>query len=435
MQRFKAAFLADAAGLAHAMLSGPTKNLLPSLKSRREYFDYLDRWTVGTVDELQTHMTTRALVKGYLLETSRSNGSRDAVAALQAAGQRVEQVDETFFRLGSPGDDGDWALAQMEDPRYPVIYTALESDVANRRIDQLLTATPLLDRAWLAAALFQRLWSLVLDAYPSHRFSRIVFEHESLYEAFQDSAVEVQQVGDDDETDWEEERPVDFERRRARMQITERLGRLKDALTGMREHYNPLESIITLRVPAPRRGGHDVYFDGRFTNRGDSITAFQQTIETVKTIYGYATSGAEDLAWAEAVDQAGRVTLGAPLLVRFNERLEVETFERWINTLRRKNNRFRLWSNPIALGPGKVHLYAVDNHLWQPIDVEITLDHMYAYLPTGTCGNTIHRLVTNVQRFVDPKPLVHIGDQSYDGLIAQAPTVAGSDAKDGQGDG
>jgi len=403
--------------------SEPTKNLLPVLGSRREYFDYLDRWTVGTVEELRAHMTTRALVKAYLLETSRSNGSRDAVTALQHTGQRVEQVDEAFFRLSWTEDGGDWALAQLEDPRYPIIYTAVEADVANRRIDQLVSRTPLLDRAWLAAALFQRLWKLVLEGYPSYRFSRIVFEHESVYEAFQDEMLGAELAGDTDEP-WDEEPPYDIERRRARMQITERLGRLKDALIGMRQHYDPLESIVTLRIPAPRRGGHDVYFDGRFTNRGDSVVAFQQTIETVKTIYGFATTGVENLAWAEPADGSRQLRLGAPLLIRFSERLETATFDRWISTLRRKNNRFRLWATPITLGAGKVHLYAVDNHLWQPIDIEITLDHMYAYLPPGTCGNTIHRLVTNIQRFVDPKPVVHLGDQPYDGLIEQAPTIA-----------
>jgi hypothetical protein len=107
--------------------------------------------------------------------------------------------------------------------------------------------------------------------------------------------------------------------------------------------------------------------------------------------------------------------------VKFSEQLELATFERWMASLRRKNNRFRLWGIPIELGPGKVHMYAVDNHLWQPIDLEITRDHLYALLPSGTCGNTIHRLVANIQRFVAPKLETYIGDQRYEDFIAQAP--------------
>jgi hypothetical protein len=414
------------------MPAEPIKNLLPRLRNRREYFDYLDRWAVGTVDELQAQRTTRALVKGYLLETSRTNGARDAVQALSESGQLVEEVDQGFFRLRSKGEDGHWAIAQVDDARYPVIYSALESELANRRVDQLVSRTPLLDKAWFAAPLFQRLWRLVVSAYPHHRFSRIVFEHESLYEAISDEPVgsdtsdkpsEDLDLSDESIEEWQDEPPYDVERRRARMQITERVGRLATALDGMREYYDPLESIVTLRIPAPRRGGHDVYYDGRFTNRSESIVAFQQTIEAVKTIYASATNRAEELAWADPVAPNRPMSLGVPLLITFNERLATETFDRWVSSLRRKNNRFRLWANPLALGTGKVHLYAVDNHLWQPIDIEITLDHAFAYLPQGTCGNTIHRLVTNIQRFVDPKPAVHLGNQAYEDLIAQAPAL------------
>jgi len=402
----------------------PVKNLLPHLRTRREYFDYLDRWTVGTVDDLRAHMTTRALVKAFLLETSRVNGSRDAIATLSYMHQEVNQVDDTLYRVRWSGETTDWALIEVEDERYPILYTALETDVANRRVDQLVHSSSLLDRAWFAAPMFQRLWKLVLDAYPGHRFSKIVFEHESIYETFvddmaagPDSEEEQDDVGDDEDV-------MGVERRRARMQITERIGKLDKALQKMRPEYDPLESIVSLRIPAPRRGGHDVYFNGRFTNRSDSMTSLRQTVEVVTRIYRYSTEMAEEASWPQAVDvtTSGKpISLGMPLLVKFSQELELATFERWIASLRRKNNRFRLWGNPIDMGPGKVHIYAVDNHLWQPIDLEITQDHLYALLPSGTCGNTIHRLVANIQRFVDPKLETYIGDQKYEDFIAQAP--------------
>jgi len=369
-------------------------------------------------------MTTRALVKAFLLETSRFNGARDAIATLSSIYQEINQVDDTLYRVRWSGETTDWALIEVEDERYPILYTALKTDVANRRVDQLVHSSSLLDKAWFAAPMFQRLWKLVLDAYPGHRFSKIVFEHESIYEAFVDDMIvspdseeEQDDVGDDEDV-------IGVERRRARMQITERIGKLDKALLKMRPEYDPLESIVSLRIPAPRRGGHDVYFDGRFTNRSDSMTSLRQTVEVVTSIYRYATEMAEEASWPQTVDVAtsGRpISLGMPLLVKFSQELELATFERWIASLRRKNNRFRLWGNPINLGPGKVHIYAVDNHLWQPIDLEITRGHLYALLPSGTCGNTIHRLVANIQRFVDPKLETYIGDQKYEDFIAQAP--------------
>lgn len=408
------------------MPDAPTKNLLPRLKSRREYFDYLDRWTVGTVDELRARMTTRALTKAFLLETSRTNGSRDAREALREGSRaRLEPVDETLFRMRWPGDNADWALIEVEDERYPIVYTALESDVANRRIDQLVARSALLDRAWFSASMFRQLWSLIASAYPAHRFSRIVFEHESVYQRFEDDVPEQDEEEDEERDDEasEDERPLSAERRRARMQITERIGRMQDAVLPWEERYDPLASIVQLRIPAPARGGYDVYFDGRFTNRSDSTTSFRETVRDVMRQYRSSTEHVEDAAWPATTEvQDGlRGSVGAPLLIQFSEPLDPDVFNRWISTLRRKNNRFRLWGTPLSRGPGKVHLYAVDNHLWQPIDLEIARDHVYALLPAGTCGNTVHRLVTNIQRFVDPKVAVFVGEQRYEDFVGGTP--------------
>ena len=76
-------------------------------------------------------------------------------------------------------------------------------------------------------------------------------------------------------------------------------------------------------------------------------------------------------------------------------------------------NRFRLWGNPIRLGPKKVHVYGVDKHLWQPIFLEITDKHIVAIIPKGTCGNTVHRLVSNIQIYLDPAAEVTLGNKSY----------------------
>jgi hypothetical protein len=414
------------------MLEEPVKNLLPNLGTRREYFDYLDRWIVGTVDDLRAHMTTRALVKASLLETSRYNGSRDAIAALGSTQQTTSRIDDTLFRVRWRGENMDWALVEVEDERYPILYTALETKIASQRVDQLVHSSPLLDKAWFAAPMFRRLWKLVLDAYPSQRFSKIVFEHESIFEVFKDDlAVDSDSEEEEEEIEEEEveeeEEVISPERRRARMQITERIGKLDKALQKMRPEYEPLESIVSMRVPAPRRGGHDIYFDGRFTNRSDSITALRQTIEVVKNIYRYSTEMAEDASWPRAVDTpyaSKPISLGMPLLIKFSQELDLDTFERWIASLRRKNNRFRLWGNPINRGPGKVHIYAIDNHLWQPVDLEVARDHLYALLPSGTCGNTIHRLIANTQRFIDPKLETYIGDKKYEDFIDKAPLDA-----------
>jgi hypothetical protein len=407
-----------------------TRNLIPRLPSRAAYFDYLDRWTVGTIDDLRAHMTSRALVKAFLLETSRNSHDVSATEAFARLGERIEEIDHNLYRVGRPNEPQDWALLETTESRFPVIYTAMERSDADRRVKNVVDKSPWLDRAWLTSPMFHALWEHIGEANIPERFSKIVFEHESVYES---NAAEGQLTGDDSEVALlEEEQDTDRtddeadllqpERRRARLQITERIGILRSALQGMRSHYDPLQSIVALRMPAPRRGGHDIYYDGRFTNRSDSVLSLRQTVQLVTALYQGTTMLAEDAARPRSTsyEEGTTRTLGTPVFVRFSKSLDTDTFERLIASLSHKRNRFRLWGRPIARGTGKIHVYAVDNHLWQPLDLEITRNHIYAMLHEDTCGNAIHRLIANIQRYVDPKIEAYIGDRSYESFVKQA---------------
>jgi len=113
--------------------------------------------------------------------------------------------------------------------------------------------------------------------------------------------------------------------------------------------------------------------------------------------------------------------IGIPVIIKFEKPLSKETFDYWIKSIfGRTNNRFRLWGNPIILGPKKIHVYGVDKHLWKPIFIELTDKHLIAIVPKGTCGNTIHRLICNIQRYIDPAAKAYIGDIEYKSMIKQS---------------
>src|SRR5205823_995639 len=110
---------------------------------------------------------------------------------------------------------------------------------------------------------------------------------------------------------------------------------------------------------------------------------------------------------------------GVPLIINFAEELSEATFNRWVDLAFQKRNQFRLWGDPIRLGPRKVHVYGADRHLWQPINLEMTTNRVVAILPKGTCGNTFHRLVTNVQHYVCPKIEVWLGAKPFQQLVSE----------------
>lgn len=65
-------------------------------------------------------------------------------------------------------------------------------------------------------------------------------------------------------------------------------------------------------------------------------------------------------------------------------------------------------------------MHAVDRHLWQPLFLELTAKGCTLILPKGTCGNVVHRFVTNVQRYLDPAALAYIGNKEYKVLVEDA---------------
>jgi hypothetical protein len=72
---------------------------------------------------------------------------------------------------------------------------------------------------------------------------------------------------------------------------------------------------------------------------------------------------------------------------------------------------FRLWGQPIVTEDG-ASVEAVDLHVGQRLSMELGYDWMRVYLHEGSCGNTVARLISNLQtRFDGALSLTHPGLQ------------------------
>lgn len=403
---------------------------LPSLHSRQAYLDYLDGYAVDRADELRVTKLKKALVKTFLFETvAQDHQAPDAVTAFQDAGIILDRVDDSLFTARPGGQQDIWGLVELLERRHPVLYTLLDSQSAKRWWQNIIHASPWLDRVWLSAPIFTGLWEYVRRTCPPRRFSRMVFEYEARFEWDDGGESTPAQEQEPEELD-EEIEPVEAsdeldqrpERRASRCTVVERISEIESRLTRLQEVYQPFHSIAQLRIPAPSRGGHDFYYDGRVTNHSDSFLDHRQQVAFVLRLYRNTTESAEQALWMSAERTGDEATEayrlhGAPVLMRFSELLSESVFQRWMSAMFARRSRFRLWGNPIAVGPSHVHVYGVDRHLWQPIYLEFTRRHALAVLPKGTCGNTVHRLVTNVQRFVDAGVKSWIGETEYASVI------------------
>lgn len=414
--------------------------VLPPLESRQAYFDYLDGQSVRLADQLYERRLRGPVVKTYMLETVPDGLHHPDRPSLLASDRvRVEPVEsDGLYRVEDTRWGGTIGLLEWLNERHPVLYTLLPSRESDQWIREAVSRSPWLDRLWLSAPTFERLWRYVETSVPGHRFTTLKFDHEAFYEVQPEEVAsarteEVDDDWDESEEDGEPQEEADdltlVERRRSAFTMADRVATVRSRLDDLQRLYKPLESVVQLRIPGSGRGGHDFYYNGKVTNRSDSFFDHRQHVRYVTDLYREATDRAEQALWmhAEACEEStecgGYRFRGAPLLLRFSEPLSAETFERWLTgVFERKRNRFRLTGRVFRLGPTKAHVCALDRHLWQPLLLEVSSRHILAVLPRGTCGNTVHRLVTNIQRFLDPAVRAWLGDQRYEDVVQQTVT-------------
>jgi hypothetical protein len=403
---------------------------LPRLASRENYVDFLEGYVLPTVEEAEARRASRKLVKTYLLETVGHGPERNVTEAFPGNVQ-LDRLDDSMFRvLDASHGERIVGLLELLDDRHPVLYTTLGVKESDRWIRQNVDSTPWLDRMWLSSPMLFELWQYVQRTTPSHRYVRLGFEHEAWYEASTDvdaAGDDLDEGVDDEDDDFEEDEDnagqASIERRRSKVNLTERLSVLKNKLPQLIRLYDPLHSLVQLQMPSAGRGGHLLHFDGKATNRSESFLEHRATMQLIVGLYRRVTENAEEHLWlatSDAGDDGFRIS-GAPLSIRYSEPLSQATFDRFVNLgLQRKTSRFRIGGYAQRRGPTKVQLAAIDRHLWQPFLLEATSQQLLAVLPHGTCGNSIHRLVTNVQRYVDPEIKVWLGSEPYEAAVASA---------------
>ena len=284
---------------------------------------------------------------------------------------------------------------------------------------QTADTSPRLDRLWLSSPILFELWQQAQATTPPQRYARLGFEHEERYEPIHGSGAYIEDDGLDD-ADYET--PSAFvERRRSVLTLTERLSVIDEKLHRLIESYDSLRSLVHLQMPAAGRGGHRLNYDGRAANRSDSFADHRATVRRVLALYRSITEHAEDRLWAETSDagEGGFKVTGSPLVIDFGEPLTESLYNRFVElALERCTRRFRIGGFVTRRGATQAQVVAIDRHLWQRFLLEATSQHLLAVLPHGTCENTVHRLVTNVQRELAATVRAWLGSEPYEKAVA-----------------
>lgn len=399
---------------------------LANITGRDDMVRFFDGYSADRLEELRGRKLRRELVKSHLIELlngHRQCGDEGLTALLTRRGMALTQKEEGLF-LVHDTEGREVGFLERLTPRILALYSTLKANMLDPLVNRTIRSSPELDHVWLSGQTFGVLWRLMVRLSEKHRFTRLVFTHERLYDI--EPPNDDSDEGADEAPELVDEKAREIrEQRETRLGIVDRVGVIDQRLRDLQGLYAPFHAISQLRFPSPvGRGGHDFYDNGRVTNRSESFRDHRSHLLFVVRIYQQLLESTERRAWYSVTEDVGlpgqfhRIA-GAPVSIRFQgDGLTKEVFDRWVDsTFRPAGNRFRLWGNPIRLGPTKVHVYGVDRHLWQPLFLEATARGCTAIVPKETCGNTVHRLVTNIQRYLDPGCMVHIGETPYEEVI------------------
>ncbi|MEW6619714.1 MAG: hypothetical protein AB1422_10340 [bacterium] len=364
---------------------------IETISTRKQVMDYLEGYVQEKKEEIDKRQIISGLVKSYLLETVPNTTQEPEMEGIfKNLGVRLEPIDETLYKVWDGAKNQYIGFLEKLIPRHPVYYTMEDIKECDPWIKRLVDSTPVLDRLWISGWTFGQLWQKVLELNSGKRYGRLVFESENFFE-IDDEEGEEEEIINATSEEFEEKSQLTKERRSSRFAMVDRLEEMKICLPELQKIYSPLFSISQLRFPSTSRGGHDFYYNGKVTNRSDSFVDHRAHLVYVLKIYKSATEDAEETVWYSmektTLQTQGRFTIlhGAPVVMKFSSQLSPHIFEKWITaTFNRKNNKFRLWGNPIRISSEKVHIYGADRHLWQPIFLEITSRYVIAILPKGT---------------------------------------------------
>lgn len=408
------------------MSTSTPETSMPLLATRDEYIDFLEG--ESSAAEPTGARLRKNLVKSYVIETvrDRSKAPDPAETFAAAAGLVAEKLDDGALHRLRNGSGEVVALMEGTDTRFPVIHSTLLTTPIDAIVMRAVSASPWLDHVWLPGKFFDSLWQWTRTTADSGRLAKLKFGYTAFYERLSGGIVGDDDLAgglDDDDVDADgddDDRHDDSitEVRRSHFEVEDRVGVLDQRLSQLRSIYNPLQSTVRIKIPSGVAGGHEVYHYGKITNRSVSFAEQQKIVRLVTSMYKEVTEDAEDMLWygTEEAPEDGAGFSGRPVLLEFGEPLELATLHTWADrTFGSRRNRFRLGGQPMWSGPNRtrLHVYGIDRHLWQPLSLEATRNHLLVVLPRGTCGNTINRLVTNVQHSLAPSVTTWIGEMPY----------------------
>jgi len=294
--------------------------------------------------------------------------------------------EEHFFKLEI--EDVVFYLDAVKDQRFWMIHTPYKTEDVDKRINKFIDSFSHFDKIWLTN-------NLMNNTQKYTTWNSISLKHD------EPSKIEEEQ---------QEQENISFKIGRASQS---KILKLMDMLD-QSEDFRYSTGICRLSVKVHSKYSDrpvidDIKYDGKFSTRGSDFNDHLWLINKIYSNYKEQVINVEDNF---SLSYNKKRLEGLPINIKFSRRdLDVHFLIKYIFS---GTNPFKLWGFPKELSKGYYKILGLDLHkgnLGNKINFEMTSEFIRIYLPKGNCGNTIARLISNIQRHIDSKIKVWGGDE------------------------
>ena len=396
---------------------------LPDLNTYDEYMPYLQHHSY----EYGTHGRSSQLqpLTTYMLETAPNRYQKRTIQESFPAHIKLIPADDTLLKVyNTEQPDKPIGLLEILHERYPVLHTLSPSDTSDLWVNDIINNTPWVDRVWLSSEFLSAMWEHICATMNQGLYTGIGFEHDcthpiSKQHNLYNSASYSERQG--------HQHPLTSpcSRESTIVYVTDQIGQLTENLNSFSELCDPLRSLTQLRIPsADPPGSHCFNYDGKVTNFSKSFTEHRSTISNIIQVYRNVTETAETKLWmwSNPVEGGGYRLDGVPVVIQLEDELSEDVFRELITYGFQDKEQYRKTITKVGgfvhrRGKTQVHISAIDKHRWQPFIADVSASCIIMMLPKGFCGNSIHRIIVFLQRFVTPRIKVFFGEEKYQDAI------------------
>ena len=316
--------------------------------------------------------------KTRIVEAHAPEASSDGVATLVGA-----VADRSGLEASLIGDElwwlaGDRMVGFLDtlNPRFWQLHSTSPADEVARVVRTMVAGDARLDTAWLPKSLLRE-----LDG--EHLWVKSAFEADEL-------------LGSE----------VSARRWRARFEGDAPEGLLDLLRNTEYERAASLTGLGSL-VSEPEIGQAVVVadFQGAFvTGQGDFSVAASAVWNVVRQYEAWVEALEDRHRLSSQVLEGSGITIGGDVAT-INFGREVEDLDRLVAGLFTAKEPFRLWGVPERTDGGWF-ADVVDLHVGHPLRMDILSDRVRVLLESETCGNTLARLLTNLQQRLDARAVL-----------------------------